>query len=55
MGPEAVKYLPKGVLKEEDLHYLPEDFTCAILRQTPQATRQGTTRSPISARRTILY
>jgi hypothetical protein len=32
MGPEAVKYLPKGVLKEDDLNYLPEDYRNAILR-----------------------
>jgi len=31
MGPDAVKYLPKGVLKEEDLDYLPEEFRRAIL------------------------
>ena len=31
MGPDAVKYLPKGVLKEEDLDYLPEEFKRAIL------------------------
>jgi hypothetical protein len=31
MGPEAVKYLPKGVLQEDDLNYLPEDYRNAIL------------------------
>ena len=31
MGPEAVKYLPKGVLKEDDLNYLPEDYRNAVL------------------------
>lgn len=36
MGPEAVKYLPKGVLKEDDLNYLPEDYRSAILRQQQQ-------------------
>ena len=36
MGPEAVKYLPKGVLKEEDLDYLPEDYRNAILSQRTQ-------------------
>ena len=32
MGPESVKYLPKGVLKEGDLDYLPEDYREAILQ-----------------------
>jgi hypothetical protein len=32
MGPEAVRYLPKGVLKEDDLNYLPEDYRNAVLR-----------------------
>jgi hypothetical protein len=31
MGPEAVRHLPKGVLKEDDLNYLPQDFREAIL------------------------
>lgn len=31
MGPESVKYLPKGVLKEGDLDYLPQDYRDAIL------------------------
>jgi hypothetical protein len=30
-GPEAVRYLPKGVLIEDDLNYLPEDYKEAIL------------------------
>jgi hypothetical protein len=33
LGSEAVKYLPKGVLKEEHLDYLPEDYRNAILAQ----------------------
>jgi hypothetical protein len=40
MGPEAVKYLPKGVLREDDLNYLPEDYRNAVLRlQSDTATR----------------
>jgi hypothetical protein len=31
MGPEGVKYLPKGVLKEGDLDFLPDSFRVAIL------------------------
>ena len=31
MGPDAVKYLPKWVLKEEDLDYLPMEYRTAIL------------------------
>lgn len=31
MGADAVKYLPQGVLKEEDLDYLPEEYRIAIL------------------------
>lgn len=31
MGPEAVKYLPKGVLKEGDLELLPVQYRIAIL------------------------
>jgi hypothetical protein len=30
-GLEAVKYLPKGVLKESDLDYLPKSFREVIL------------------------
>jgi hypothetical protein len=33
MGPEAVQYLPKGILKEGDLNYLPQDYRDAILLQ----------------------
>ncbi|OHT03120.1 hypothetical protein TRFO_06767 [Tritrichomonas foetus] len=43
MGPEAVKYLPKGVLKEEDLDYLPEDYRNAILSQRSMETTNMTT------------
>ena len=32
MGPEAVKYLPKGVLKADDLNYLPEAYRNAIFK-----------------------
>lgn len=31
LGPKAVKYLPKGVLKLEDLDYLPEEYRFTIL------------------------
>jgi len=31
MGPDSVKYFPKGVLKESDLDYLPQEFREAIL------------------------
>jgi hypothetical protein len=37
-GPEAVKYLPKGVLMEDDLNYLPEDYREAILNQSLKQT-----------------
>ena len=31
MGPESIKFLPKGVLKEDDLNYLPENFVNILL------------------------
>lgn len=31
MGPESVRFLPKGVLKEDDLNYLPPEYVRAIL------------------------
>jgi hypothetical protein len=37
-GPEAIKYLPKGVLIEDDLNYLPEDYRDAILNQRSKQT-----------------
>lgn len=41
MGPEAIKYLPKGVLKEDDLNYLPEDYKNAVLAlQNSTSTRR---------------
>ena len=43
MGPEAIKYLPKGVLKEEDLDYLPEDYRNAVLSQRMNGTTTATT------------
>jgi DNA polymerase III gamma/tau subunit len=55
MGPEAVKYLPKGVLREEDLDYLPEDYRNAILALPPGATRPPTSAAPRSARRQIFF
>jgi trichohyalin len=39
LGPEAIRYLPKGVLKEEDLDYLPEDYRNAVLAQPPNQPR----------------
>jgi hypothetical protein len=42
MGPEAVRYLPKGVLKEDDLNYLPEDYRNPVLRQQVGGTTTGT-------------
>jgi hypothetical protein len=39
LGPEAVRYLPKGVLQEDDLNYLPEDYRNAVLRL--QSTPSG--------------
>jgi hypothetical protein len=38
LGPEAVKYLPKGVLLEDDLNYLPKDYVDAVLNQRMQTT-----------------
>jgi hypothetical protein len=38
MGPEAIKFLPKGVLKEDDLNYLPEDYRDAILANHSQGS-----------------
>jgi hypothetical protein len=49
MGPEAVHYLPKGVLKEDDLNYLPEDYRNAILSQRIKRS-QELTRPPASTR-----
>ena len=43
MGPEAIRYLPKGVLKEEDLDYLPEDYRNAVLSQRMNGTTTATT------------
>jgi hypothetical protein len=43
MGPEAVHYLPKGVLKEDDLNYLPEDYRNAILSQRIKKSQELTT------------
>jgi hypothetical protein len=41
MGPESVKYLPKGVLKEEDLDYLPLDYRTAIMSQRRDVTTRN--------------
>jgi hypothetical protein len=46
LGPEAVKYLPKGVLKEEDLDYLPEEYRNAILAQPPNQPKVEIVRRP---------
>jgi hypothetical protein len=46
LGPEAVKYLPKGVLKEEDLDYLPEDYRNAILAQPSNQPKVEIVRRP---------
>lgn len=32
MGPESIKYLPKGVLREDDLNYLPPVYRDAIFK-----------------------
>lgn len=32
MGPESIKYLPKGVLREDDLNYLPQVYRDAIFK-----------------------
>jgi len=32
MGPESIRFLPKGVLKEDDLDYLPKEYIERILR-----------------------
>jgi hypothetical protein len=46
LGPEAVKYLPKGVLKDEDLDYLPEDYRNAILSQPVNQPKVEIVRPP---------
>jgi hypothetical protein len=53
LGPEAVKYLPKGVLKEEDLDYLQEDDRTAVLGgRTEGRAARGTA---AQVRRQILF
>jgi hypothetical protein len=56
LGPEAVKYLPKGVLKEEDLDCLPREYREAILggRTEPLSSRMRANTGNVGKRQ-ILY
>jgi hypothetical protein len=54
-GPEVVRFLPKGVLKEEDLDYLPEDDRSALLGgRAAVPTPQTRVATAATARRQIL-